>query len=353
MKTLVYSFLSLALLASPNANRVRAAETPLPSSSGKVLILKTKYTMEGDIERVGDRYRVRRNQGEMWVPAARVLTVTSSLTDAYHYLRGQINLGDPDERLSLARWCRVNNLAEQALAELQAADKLRPDHKETRRLLQHWQQMPLTALPKTAAKPKSDDEPPPVEVTTEALGLFVSRVQPILMNTCARCHANGHGGNFHLGQVFGDGVGNRRAMERNLAAALKQINLNQPDVSLLLTKAVSDHAHSGQAPLRDRQTPAYRTLEHWVKLTADNNPQLRDRVLAAPPSPPPVAPVEQPAKSGEESEWGAGARSKTAAAPGSLPSAPVPVPATPAKVDPYDPDVFNRQMHPEANKPEK
>jgi hypothetical protein len=364
MKTVVFSLLLLAILTVPDTNLVRASDAPLSSIRGRVLILKNnEYTMEGDIERIAARYRVRRKLGETWVPAERVLALLPSLPDAYTYLRKRINLEDADERLKLARWCRANNLPEQAMAELQAAAILRPDHAETRRLLQHWKQT-VTATPKPASPKKPtaapDKDLPPVEVTMESLGLFVTRVQPILMNTCAHCHATGHGGNFHLGQVYGDGIGNRRTMERNLAEVLKQVNLNQPDASRLLIKAISDHARSGQAPIRDRQTPPYRTLEHWVQLTVASNPHLREHApspipVSASPSVPLTA--ERPAKSSEETEWGADAKSTAAKsvvpapAPSNAAASPSVVPF-PTLTDPYDPEIFNRKMHPEANKPE-
>jgi len=352
-------------------------------NKGKVLILKNEYTIEGDIERVGDRYCVRRKLGEKWVSAEDVLALTASLSDAYVYLHGRINSDDPDERLRLARWCRARGLQQQALAELQAAANLRPDHAETRRLLQYWKQTAATARVSTqdaGAKVASSAQPaaaelPPIEVTTESLGLFATRVQPILMNTCARCHATGRGGKFHLTQVYEDNVSNRQTLERNLAAVLAEVNVNEPEVSPLLIKAVSDHAHTGQAPLRDRQSPPYRTLENWVKLTIANNPHLRDRnppVVNALDSHsaanPFVMPPEPRPKAHEESEWGAEARppaappaspvargekEKTTSKP---PAAPNAVTGTPSSTnttsDPYDPEPFNRKTHPEASKPE-
>jgi hypothetical protein len=150
---------------------------------------------------------------------------------------------------------------------------------------------------------------------------------------------------------------------------LAQVNLNQPEASVLLAKAVSDHAHAGQAPLRGRQAAPYRTLERWVKLTVENNPHLRDALpsMASPPAPPvaPPAPMPDPrpavGKSG--SEWGAEAR------PPASPAAPIPPPTVPEPVpvskpvaappppppaapeDPFDPEIFNRQAHPESGKP--
>jgi hypothetical protein len=368
MKTLISSLLLLSILAGAGRDWAYAAEQPPSLRKGKVLILKNEYTIEGDIEQIGDRYCVRRKAGETWVPAERVLALVASLPDAYVYLRGRINLDDPDERLHLARWCRTNGLQQQALAELRAAAELRPSHAETRRLLRYWQQASVSGAASApqesrtrgvgATPPTDAAESPPIEVTAESLGLFATRVQPILMNTCARCHATGKGGNFHLTQVFSEGVSNRRTLERNLAAVLAQINVNQPEASQFLIKAVSDHAHTGQAPLRDRQATPYRTLENWVKLTVADNPHLRDKSETRNPKAETPKPLSEEArvKAGEESQWGTEARPHT-------PSAPAPVVhpdkgkvgSPPAKgsgeapVDPYDPEPFNRKMHPEAN----
>lgn len=409
MKTFVFSLMLLGIAVVSAAGVLHAADPPFSAEKGNVLILKNEYTMKGDIERIGDRYRVRRKVGETWVPAERVLALVASLPDAYVYLRGRINRDDADERLRLARWCRANGLREQALTELQAAADLRPDHAETRRLQQHWKQAVLrTPAPKPSAPVKSklpEVDMPPIEVTSESLGMFATRVQPILMNTCTSCHATGRGGKFRLTQVYRDSISNRRALERNLAAVLAEIDLNRPEASPLLIKAVSDHAHTGRAPLRNRQIAPYRTLESWVKLTVANNPHLRDSLPASTKAQSPVPlpfGAQQRSNVEEESEWGKDARLPAGPRPSPVargekeavvpPPLPPPVPAafreaygtiaermrsqsrsdTAAKgkalappapsnargssvskepPDPYDPEVFNRKMHPEANKP--
>jgi hypothetical protein len=392
MRTFVSSLLSLGILIVSGARgaeatpRAGGADQP-PLHKGKVLILKNEFTIQGDIERVSDGYCIRGQRGETWVPTERVLTLVASLPDAYAYLRGRINLGDPDERLRLARWCWDNGLQQQALAELKTASQLRPAHAETRRLLLYWQQAPAKTTASTAQRAGSASDgkasltnasgstgkpadPPPIEVTTESLGMFATRVQPILMNTCARCHATGHGGNFHLTQVFGGGISNQRTLERNLAAVLGEVDVNQPETSRLLIKAVSDHAHTGQAPLRDRLCPPYRTLENWVKLTVADNPQLRGKsetdstAQALSRSEQTKDSAKSPfegsrTKGGEKSQWGTEARPRIAPASspvsrgGTGKAAPPPSPtkgSSVSPVDPYDPEPFNRKMHPEANK---
>ncbi len=301
-----------------------------------------------------------------------VLCLVASLPDAYAYLRARTNLDDADERLRLANWCRLNGLREQALAEIRAAVDLRPDHAETRRLLQHLQQSepaPVKReLPLASVNEPQTEQTPPVELTTESLGLFATRVQPILMNTCARCHATGRGGKFRLIQAYEGGLVNRRTLERNLASVLAEINLDRPESSRLLSKAVSDHAHTGQAPLKDRKEAPYRTLESWVKLTVANNPHLRN---ALPPTAStkgrttPAHPMAEPPSSAAEprTAWGADARpavrpdSSSPTVPSQAPvpvsssaPAPPPPPSPPGPADPYDPELFNRQMHPDTNK---
>src|SRR5262249_39561588 len=132
--------------------------------------------------------------------------------------------------------------------------------------------------------------PPKVDLTADSLNLFAARVQPILMNACASCHATGRGGAFQLTRVYNSGLTRRQTMEHNVAAAVAQIEPRDPPVSRLLTKAVTIHGPGmTQAPLKNRQAAAYRSLEKWVTLTLANNPQLRAQpVVTLTPTPPPL-----------------------------------------------------------------
>jgi hypothetical protein len=187
-----------------------------------------------------------------------------------------------------------------------------------------------------------------VDLTAECLGLFATRVQPILMNTCAQCHTPVHPGAFKLVRAYEVNIENRKTLEQNLAAVLAQVNFNQPQASPLLTKAVSDHARVGRAPLRGRQVAAYHALEDWVRLTLDNNPQLREQA-AAPAGPETHAKASRPG-----SAWGEDAGHTTtpagtppaSAAPGGTTGAP-PAASPAGPSDPFDPEEFNRLAHPD------
>jgi hypothetical protein len=345
MKTLIYSLLGAAALAGPGAG-LRAADPALPTK-GKVLVLDNERTVEGDVERVGDQYRVRRAVGETLVPGDHVLRLCDSLEDAFAFLRGRANLKDPDERLRLANWCHQHGLTEQALAEVKAAVQLRPNHPESRRLLNNLQRAGTAKTPAAEPAPPKGPEPSStlaVDLTAESLGQFATRVQPILMNTCASCHATGRGGSFRLARAYDVGLLNRKTTEQNLAAVLAQIDFGQPQASRLLTKAVSDHAKMGQAPLKGRQAPAFRALEDWVKLTLANNPQLASEHASTAPVvqlTPEEKGVSPPVMPKAEAMKGPAERTPFAEKGVPLP----PIGSTPA--DPYDPAIFNRQMHPQ------
>jgi hypothetical protein len=188
-----------------------------------------------------------------------------------------------------------------------------------------------------------------VDLTADCLGTFVTRVQPILMNTCANCHTQAHPGAFRLTRAY-DGLANRKAVQQNLAVVLGQVNFSQPQLSPLLTRAVSDHAHVGLAPLRGRQVAAYHMLEDWVRLTLDNNPQLREQL--APPGPPLAtdAPGRAPSAFGEEQVRPAPSPTPPgppAPPPTSKPAATAKPAGPPQPPDPYDPEDFNRLAHPD------
>jgi hypothetical protein len=339
MKTLIPLVLYAAVFTAPNA----PSPADMGPTRGKVLILENEQPLVGDIERVGDSYRVRRLIGETTVPADRVLRLCADMDEAFQFVRSRANLADADERLRLAEWCRLNGLHEQAVAEVKAAVQLRPDHVATRRLLSYLEES--GPIKQTPAKESGDaaNARVSIDLTEEALGQFATKVQPILMNACANCHANGRGGAFKLTHAYNSTVLNRKTLQQNLAAVLGEVNLIQPQNSLLLSKAVSVHGSQEQAPIKNRQAAAYHALEEWVWITLANNPQLRDEAVqkaaAKAPAASPFAEVKNPP----------GDKPRVAADDGAKPSAPAAKEA-PEPADPYSPDDFNRQFHGDKSK---
>ena len=355
MKTLIPSVLCAGVIFAVGVSSLRA--DPPPATVGKVLVLEGDRTLEGDVERVGDQYRVRRPVGETWLPAARVQRLCANYGDALDYLRGRANLNDPDERLRLGQWCLDHGLQEQALAEVQAAVQLRPSNALGKHLLERLQKLP-TNTPVSAPAPHAEAEPDvaaPIDLTVEALAQFTTKVQPILMNACAGCHSNGRGGSFKLTRVNDGLTLNRKTVQQNLAAEIAQVNPGQPQNSRLLTKAVTLHGDMDKnPPLANRQSGAYRALDDWVRQTVSNNPQLQDHVVALPPAAP--VPEIKPTTGGFAAEPRTGPMPvRVDDAPKSVGTTPMTTPdekpAATVPADPYDPNEFNRQEHPDRVKP--
>ncbi len=351
-----------AVALDAGANGLRADEP----TRGKVLVLDNDRTLEGEIERDGDQYRIRRAVGVTCIPAERVSKVCADLKEALAFLRARANREDPDERLKLARWCHLHELRQEALEEVAEALAIRPDHAESKRLQHYLEQWARhegasknVAKPSTTAQ-KTKPKATPVSISADSMGLFVGRIQPILMNACSRCHSSAENASaFHLERSNGIGLSNRRAVQENLAAVLAQLHTGQPERSPLLVKSVSAHGQTSDAPLKGRQVPAYRTLEDWVRLTLTNNPHLQD-VLKPAPALMAAPPVRTELRTQPE----------PSPAPGAPVRKEVPVMTTPVQTDParvvpvttapkvdpeteagavpeseFDPLLFNRQMH--------
>src|SRR5947208_2808725 len=114
MKSLI-PFVAVSALCAGAGWSLFAQESAAPRVTGKVLILQNERAFEGDIEQVGDGYRVRRGSGEIVVAAGQALRLCANWDDALTFMRSRANLDDPDERLRLAKWCLGNHQIERAL----------------------------------------------------------------------------------------------------------------------------------------------------------------------------------------------------------------------------------------------
>jgi hypothetical protein len=354
----------LVLLASClGLGSAMGQETSRHAISGRVVILDNEKTLTGDVVRQGEQYAIKRLIGETVIPADRVLKVCASLEEAYQFLARRANLQDPDERVRLAEWCREHGLTEQALAEVREAAALRPENEKIRRLMRHLEATKTSV--RSPEKTVSKQEFPRVEVSAESMGMFASKIQPILSNACASCHVSGRAPGFPLMRVVEEGMASRTSLEKNLSVVLAQVNPEQPLASKLLLKAASVHAPGmAQAPLKGRNSPAYRLLEQWVKMTIETNPHLAQmpRPATTQKSPSPSEHAAVKTGFGEERLPPTAPRTMP---PVSLPPAPVspmPTPPTipsattrpPPTVDDIgDPQGYNREFHPERSKADR
>ena len=371
--------------AAPSAPLPPSVTRPGLVDQGRVLLLENDRILEGEIERIGNRYRIRRPIGELWIPCDRARRLCRDLDEAFVLMQSQANLRDPDERLRLARWCHANGLKDRALSEARIALDMRPDHPETGQLIQILQRLAIG----TTSAPKAAPPPPPTPATAQAAPsldisddvfvAFSSRVQPILINACYSCHHPGKSTTFVLNRPS---EGNyRTSAQRNLAAVLEHVNVEKTILSPLLIKSVVAHGGATQAPLHGRQSVPFQTMQTWVDQLVAMNPHLIEirRASAGLPQPAFGASTSAKHEYGEEARP-ASFSSDPIASPKPRPSTPA-LPATPTAMptamppampplgattpilpappmqspamsaappprDPFDADEFNRQSDP-------
>jgi hypothetical protein len=276
---------------------VLPAPTPLvpPAAPGigSVVLLQDNKLVEGTVTQNGEKILVRRGSIEVPYPKDRVQFIGKSKGECYSHLAGKVKPDDAPGRFKLARWCMYNGLREQALAEAQAVVKLQPNHAMAAELARTMEEsirlfngdgtskLPPPDAPKPATPKAGEAE---LEVNAEAAAAFTPRVQPVLVNLCADCHAKpSYSGSFKL--ACGTGPDHDAAIaKQNLRIVLGQIKKNDPASSPLLEKALAAHGGMKQAAFANRMAPAFRVLEAWVVLAASS-----PAVPALPAVPPPVA----------------------------------------------------------------
>ncbi len=363
MKQSILLLLWAIVIFDAGENGLRADEP----TSGKVIVLDNDRTLEGDIELDGEQYRIRGAGWTTSIPIERVRKVCADKKEALTFLREKANREDPDERLKLARWCHLHGMRAEALEEVAAALEIRPGHAESKQLQHYFEQWARheaesknTPKPAVAAQVVTKPAPPPVSISADSMGVFVGRIQPILMNACARCHSSSENASgFHLERSYGIGFANRRAVQENLAAVLAQLHTSQPERSPLLVKSISAHGQTTDAPIKGRDVPAYRSLEDWVRLTLASNPHLQD-VVKPPPTLIPEPPPRREARTQPELPAAQPAPVRKDVPVTTAPVLPeqaraVPVTTSPATTEAgpdaapeseFDPSIFNRRMHP-------
>jgi hypothetical protein len=319
-----------------------AADKP---ATGKVLLLRNGHVMEGDIEKVGTQMHVRRGASEVWIAADLSARLCPDWDDAYLFMQTLIKADSAGDHVKLARWCNMHQMNDKALAQAKIALELQPEHPGARQivtLLERTMRAPaVKSAPVSAAVPasvpvKSAEAPFFVDVTAETSIAFTTKVQPILMNTCANCHANGSGGKFVLERVSEGGQ--KVATQRNLAAVLSFIDMDRPSISPLLVKAVSPHGAT-TPPIKDRSAKPFVALKDWLDLTIAKNPQLKDYHAAK---------KGAPAKTNQEPKSSFGTH-QSSAAPAQreiVVSVQQTHESQTPREDEFDPRIFNDWAHP-------
>ncbi len=322
-----------------------------------LLVMTNGRVEEGIISQSAGGYVVEKPKGRMLVPFNSVQMEATDLNDAYR--KWKKVLADPtaSKHLQLARWCMSHQLYEEAREELRGALELEPERREARTMLVRLEQ--VMNPPKPVHRPQAKKqrtvagfEAPPVEslegLSQVSVRQFVKKVQPILLSRCgnARCHAMKTDREFRLIHVHGGRRSHKRFAERNLAAALKLIDADNPRASRLLTATRGIHAN-GRLPLfRGRNGIKQRLLlEEWVQsvIGKPNKPKKAYRPGAQFG---PEAIVKRPRKSGQfprRARTPQPAATKSAASKGDKDL--LDTILLEEQEDAFDPGAFNRAAH--------
>ena len=369
-----------------------------------VLVFRNGRVIEGQITETDTHYVVVRPVGKIEVPKGEIERVAKDLDDAYRQKVHRLNDRDPDEHLRLAEWCLKVNLQAQAIEQLERAVDLAPDRGRAQALLDSLRRTqprktqatkdnapearrPANApaspnAPKKTTKPADmrqpaqgqsdkDSELVPVQNAAQAartkaaaqvqlapslVSTFTLRVQPLLVRSCAAagCHDASHAGTLALDRSLPTTA---RATQQNLRTVLSLIDSNEPENSPLVLQSLLPHGGSQRSAFAlGARDPSYATLLDWVKAAAGKPsrqprsawPQSTDPASAAEQSPDDPTPDEAPRRPVVRT---ARSEPETTAADAPQPAAPSrPVKPPPRDayepVDPFDPEIFNRQFSP-------
>ncbi len=317
--------------------------------TGKILVLKTGHVMEGEIEQVGSQVCVRRGSSEVWIAANKTMRLSPDWVDAYAFMQTLIKEDVASDRLKLARWCHTNKLTAEALEQARIALSLQPENPDAKQMVRSLERAlkeppPKPAVAVAAPAPPKQEPPPAVDVTAETLISFSAKVQPILMNACAGCHAADADKKFRLERVASGG--HKISTQRNLAAVLNFIDLDRPTISPLLVKAITPHGRDLTAPIKDRSAKPFEAMQQWVVETIKKNPHLKEYRDAKKPVK--TRPDEKPSTFSTQRSAAQDSSEDVSRPAPRLEVTAAKTPAAPQQQerDPFDPAWFNEWAHP-------
>lgn len=282
------SALSPALCVSDEESAGIIVEAQGPQ---QILVLTSGKVVTGRITPRPDGYDVAVSAGRIFVPSELVRFQASDLEEAYIRMRETLPELTPNHHVELARWCAANKLAVHERRELLDALRLDPNRGDAKRMLQallnqHPELRGGTSMASASSAGRTTTGSPGMGVTvyssssphrsphmeTRSLGgfsrpvaqEFMQRVQPLLVNKCGSSGC--HGNDQHSFVVISTRNGSTPLIaERNLAAALKHIDLSRPENSPLLQATTGSHGGSGESIFQGRTgNIQIRILRDWV-----------------------------------------------------------------------------------------
>jgi hypothetical protein len=362
---------ALALLLALAIGRPACGQTLLGSQAG-VLVLRNGQVLEGDVTRAGDYYIVSKNEGsELRMKADDVELVCGSLDEAYEFKVRHLSGISAKPHLELAKWCLRQNLYARCAEQLTAASLVEPDNRELKDLetrLKLIVEAPPEPTPTRAAPTIAADELEKAlrDLPKVSIEKFSAVVQPILLNRCGanQCHGPNAKSEFRLLRPPPGQIVSRRFTQRNLYAALRQLDASNPDASPLVALPQQRHGNSLAAVFDKHSANQLAELAAWARMTIAPS-AIAPSAIVPSPHPATIAPTEttlsQPATSSIRMATSAtespGSADPNHASPTGIvrvmrppldqpgASAAESPPRPPSFRDRFDPEIFNRRYH--------
>ncbi len=246
------------------------------AESSHVLVLKSWRVVKGMVRSRGDGYVIDHRTGREFISSSDVWLVATNLEEAHQKMRDSIQTITPDVNLRLAEWCSGQQMWGTAKQELLDALHQDPYREEAREMLAR-----VIRAQEAAAAPSGQRASTAVEssnhsgsafpgralggLTTELARNFTRQIQPLMSNTCGKCHLAGSGREFVLQLAKRNRNAGTARSEQNLAAIIAQLDLSDVSNSPLLVYSMKPHGGMKSAPFRGRLAEQHhRKLKQWA-----------------------------------------------------------------------------------------
>jgi len=302
-----------------------------------VLVLKNGRVLEGRVSVVKTGFQLNTDRGRVVVPRDLVEVEGRDLEDAYAKLRARMPQRSASRHIVLGKWCLSHGLAQQALTEFQAAEKLAPRNPTARGMIARLDPTlrPRGHVPTVSAATalmSRDAEPvaPLGGLRRDLARSFVQRIQPLLSHRCGNgsCHGPSAMRSFRLQPIGRDRSGFAVRTRKNLAAVLQSARHSMTGEPGFLDRVQQPHGLPGRRLPMSLNTGQKELIARWVRdvlATPPGSKSVRREATPQGQSTVPPARVQNPAGSLLQ---GASVNS------GATPSTPR---------DVFDPGPFNRE----------
>lgn len=249
---------------SANAHQTDSQDAGARSAS-RFVLLGNGNVLEGDVSELGHTvYLTHADRSVIRLSRDQVKCIGQSLEDLYEYRCRNRFESDLRGLLADVRWCLRNGLLKQAAKDVLTARTLDPSNPETYQLLRVVRsrlEAELTPandpakiqrvsfeMPDSEAAAVSEPETPSRAerfpgIDEAVFNQFATRVQPILMNRCVRCHAkdDDNSREFQIHTALTSKWAPDIVAEENLQQVLRYVDRFSPQSSPLRERATDGH----------------------------------------------------------------------------------------------------------------